>query len=469
MLDGFATVSLGSGSALAAELETTAVLPGDRSDVVEVAEVGWAVSVDPQAEPVSAIATRAKRSAGIRPRWLRESGTSGVVFASTGEPYGPECDDVKPNQSSARDGSSDDGNQSEPPVSGPVNGEQTSQHDFLPPISPFPGGTDHGDQRDGVPLPPVPLPPSNAGSSQTSVRGGSVPPVPPPPTAAPPTVGNPAMPPAAPLGAVAPEPPLAHSNRSGWRAALVAINLAAIIITAIAVTLLLTTNDDTRVDISQPLSETTTTARPAATSPATSPAATSSPVTTVVQASPVPDAAPTPSSPSRAQITTTPTSPPATEPPPTEPPPPALPSEEDARYTAQSTIEAFLAADSSNQVDEALGYLMEPLDTWVDATDQSLSQVREDIDGSKSDNTQLTMLGDVTLTSGPQTSDLGDWEVSVTYELQATGSYYSDKYQEDRCIDNVQQIEDRIVVTSDGEAKIKGHRRVMEVSNNCSS
>ena len=148
-------------------------------------------------------------------------------------------------------------------------------------------------------------------------------------------------------------------------------------------------------------------------------------------------------------------------------PPAASPSAEDALSTAQSTIESFLSADSNNNIDEALGYLMEPLDMWVESSDQSLAQVREDIDGGKSDNTQLSIVGGVSLASGPTPSDLGEWEATVTYELQATGTYFSEKYGEQRCINNVQLIEDKIVGTSDGGGRIKSHKRVQELSNAC--
>lgn len=377
---------------------------------------------------------------------------------------------MKPNQSSARDESSDDRDQSDPTVDNPLNSDQASLRDSIPPAAPFPAAATDGDQQGSPPpLPPVPLPPTNAGSSQSSAREGSQPPIPPPPTVAPPTVGATPIPPAAPFGGVAPGSSAGHHDLRGWRATLVAINLAAIVITAIAVTLLLTNSDDKNVRTAQDLSESTTTAKPTTTSPAIAPETTNVPATTAAPPTPLPVPDPSTSSPSRAQITTAPTSPPPTDPPPTEPPPPALPSADEALSTAQSTIEAFLAADSNNQIDEALGYLMEPLDTWVDKSDQSLGQVREDVDGGKSDNTQLSILGDVTLTSGPQTSDLGAWEATVTYQLQATGSFYSQKYQGERCINNVQQIEDRIVGSPDGDAWIKGHRRVEELSNECAN
>ena len=68
---------------------------------------------------------------------------------------------------------------------------------------------------------------------------------------------------------------------------------------------------------------------------------------------------------------------------------------------------------------------------------------------------------------GPTPSDLGEWEATVTYELQATGTYFSEKYGEQRCINNVQLIEDKIVGTSDGGGRIKSHKRVQELSNAC--
>ncbi len=425
MLDGATVVSVDFGLAPGAVLETAALLSVDRSDVAAVAWVGWAGSVDPQAAPVSATATRASRSAPIRPRRLRESGKWGVVFVFTGELYGPECNDVKPNQSSARDGSSDD------------------------------------DDRSDLPAPPLPLPPSNAGSIQSSARGG--PAAQPPPTPAPPGIGMPPMPPPTSPDRISPVPPVEQTSRTGWRAALVTINVVAIVITAIAVTLLITGRDNDKVDTSQVLSETTTSARAATTSLGTSPVQTDATATTADRVAPAPSSAPVTSSSTRAQITV----PPTTSPPPTEPPPPALPSAEDALSTAQSTIESFLSADSNNNIDEALGYLMEPLDMWVESSDQSLAQVREDIDGGKSDNTQLSIVGGVSLASGPTPSDLGEWEATVTYELQATGTYFSEKYGEQRCINNVQLIEDKIVGTSDGGGRIKSHKRVQELSNAC--
>ncbi len=357
---------------------------------------------------------------------------------------------MKPNQSSARDGSSAE---AEPTQTVDAPGQASKR----------------GDQAAEVPpLPPAPLPPSSPCSSQPTMASPAAPPVPPPPTTAVPVGGAPVTPaPSGPVGTPQPVPSAANS-RKGWRAALIVINVVAMVITAIAVTLLLTNQNGDTVQTGQSLIESPTTTRSDSTSPGASATSsvTSPPATSAITEAPT-TAAPATSPPTQAQNTTAAPATAAPTPAPTEPPPPALPSAYEARSMAQSAIEGLLSADSSNDVEGALGYLITPVDTWVEGDSKSLEAVRENLNDGKSDNTQLSIVGDVTLNSGPSASDLGPWEATVTYELRATGSYYSSKFEETRCIDNLQGMEDRIVGTEDGGAMIKSHRRTAKISNVC--
>jgi len=126
-----------------------------------------------------------------------------------------------------------------------------------------------------------------------------------------------------------------------------------------------------------------------------------------------------------------------------------------------------MTADSNNDIDGALSHLAPPMDYWVDDPGpRSLEQLRDDIGGDKSDNTTLEFAQTPTLVSGPESSGLGGWTATVTYQLRATGSFVSETGEE-KCIDNVQTFVDVILGTPDGDALIKSHKKEGVPVNRC--
>lgn len=179
--------------------------------------------------------------------------------------------------------------------------------------------------------------------------------------------------------------------------ALIAINIIALLITAVAITLLLTNNrsESASATTAGQTSTNATTTAPATTAqaPATTAAPTPAPATPA-PATPAPTAAPRPP----------PTPAPTTQRP---APDPLLPSTDEVHHLAKDTIEGFLQADNDNQVDVAIGYLLPPVDEWVDEGSLSESGLRDNIGGDKSSDVWLTLASDITVLSGPAAGGRG--------------------------------------------------------------
>lgn len=340
---------------------------------------------------------------------------------------------MKPNQHGARDDA----------PNGPGGGAADTER-----------GAADTNEAPAPPPPPVSMPPTGGSPPQPSYRSQGLPA--PPPAPLPPTTGPVPAP-----GVTGPLPApqgvaLVDDSHKTWRMALIAINIIALLITAVAITLLLTNNrsESASATTAGQTSTNATTTAPATTAQApatTAPAPTPAPATPA-PATPAPTAAPRPP----------PTPAPTTQRP---APDPLLPSTDEVHHLAKDTIEGFLQADNDNQVDVAIGYLLPPVDEWVDEGSLSESGLRDNIGGDKSSDVWLTLASDITVLSGPAAGGPGEWTATVGYNLGATGNYVS-KDGETKCVDNVVAYVDKIVGYEDG-GRIKSHKKTKVVSDSC--
>ena len=162
------------------------------------------------------------------------------------------------------------------------------------------------------------------------------------------------------------------------------------------------------------------------------------------------------------------TLPPRTTPPPTQPPAPALPGPDEALGQARSTLTEFMAADTREDIDTAMGYLAPPVEQWVndDMRNVSAAALRADISDQKSADIALTLASGPTLALGPEPTSDGGWMMKVNYTMHAEGTYV-DTSSDTNCVINDQDFVDTLVAAPGGTPRISSHVQISASDNYC--